>query len=74
MAALIRSVDDLGNLVRTRRKELGFTQRRVADLCGTGLRFISDFENGKETLKIGKALIILMTLGIDLKAEIRGAS
>jgi y4mF family transcriptional regulator len=68
----IRSVTDLGNVLRDRRKAIGYTQRQVADLCGTGVRFISDLENGKETIELGKVLIILSALGIDLKTETRG--
>ena len=30
----------------------------------TGIRFISDLENGKETCQIGKVLLVLRTLGL----------
>ena len=73
MVPVIRSVGDLGSLLRLRRKALGYTQARVADLCGTGTRFISDLENGKESIELGKAITVLAALGIDLHAEIRGA-
>ena len=59
-------------MLHERRKALNYTQARVADLCGTGTRFISDLENGKESIELGKALIVLAGLGIDLHAEIRG--
>jgi HTH-type transcriptional regulator/antitoxin HipB len=72
MNSVIRSVADLGSLLRERRKALGYTQVRVADLCGRGTRFISDLENGKESIEFGKALTVLAVLGIDLRAEIRG--
>jgi hypothetical protein len=42
------------------------TQRELALTSGTGLRFVVDLERGKETCEIGKALIILQTLGIKL--------
>jgi hypothetical protein len=42
------------------------TQRELALTSGTGLRFIIDLEKGKETAEIGKVLIILQTLGIQM--------
>ena len=57
---------DIGTLVRQTRKGLGVTQRELALTSGTGLRFIIDLEKGKETAEIGKVLIILQTLGIQM--------
>ena len=54
----------LGQSVRTRRKALGITQAELAMTSGTGIRFISDLENGKETCQIGKVLMVLNTLGL----------
>ena len=72
MAYAIREAHDLGIVVRARRKALGYSQARVADLCGTGTRFISDLENGKATIELGKALSVLSALGVDIEASIRG--
>ena len=57
---------DIGKSIRDTRKRLGVTQRALALTSGTGLRFVIDLENGKETCEIGKALTILHTLGIKL--------
>ena len=54
----------IGKLIRDTRKSLGVTQKDLALTSGTGIRFIIDLENGKETCEIGKALAILNTLGI----------
>lgn len=67
----IGTSNDIGTLVRSRRKELGLTQKDAAGLCGVGNRFWSELENGKETLQLGKVLSILSRLGIDLTAEVR---
>jgi len=56
----------VGELIRHTRKALGVTQRTLALTSGTGLRFITDLEKGKETCEIGKALTVLNTLGIKL--------
>jgi y4mF family transcriptional regulator len=60
------SPNDIGNLIRETRKNLGVTQKELALTSGTGLRFIIDLEKGKETCEIGKALTVLQTLGIKL--------
>lgn len=60
------SPEDLGTLVKKERKALGLTQAELALASGTGVRFISDLENGKPTCQIGKTLNVLKTLGIRL--------
>jgi HTH-type transcriptional regulator/antitoxin HipB len=56
----------IGKLIRDTRKNIGVTQKDLALTSGTGIRFIIDLENGKETCEIGKALSILNTLGIKI--------
>lgn len=58
---------EIGKLVRETRKEQGVTQKDLAMTCGTGLRFVIDLERGKPTVQIGKALIVLQTLGINVE-------
>lgn len=57
---------EIGQMVRTVRKKIGVTQAELALTSGTGLRFISDLENGKSTCQIGKVLTVLQTLGITI--------
>lgn len=59
----------LGLVVRTRRRRDGLTQAALADLSGVGTRFLSDLENGKPTLEIGKVLQVLDCLGVELCAR-----
>ena len=56
----------LGRKVRELRREQKVTQAQLAGLANTGIRFISDLENGKETCQIGKMLRVLETLGVDM--------
>ena len=56
----------LGEIVKKRRKELGMNQGELALVSGTGMRFISDLENGKPTCELGKTLDVLANLGIDV--------
>jgi y4mF family transcriptional regulator len=54
----------LGQLIRERRKHLGMKQADLALVSGTGLRFISDLENGKDSCQLGRTLRVLGSLGL----------
>jgi HTH-type transcriptional regulator/antitoxin HipB len=41
-------------------------QRDLADLAGVSCRFLSDLENGKASVELGKTLLVLSALGLDL--------
>ena len=72
MDANVHSVQDIGLFVRARRKELGLTQRDLAEYCGCGVRFISDLEGGKPTVEMGKAIVVINTLSLDVRIVGRG--
>jgi len=57
--------NELGKIIQKRRKSLGMKQADLALVSGTGVRFISDLENGKETCVIGKTLKVMQTLGLE---------
>ena len=65
------TVNNLGDLVKRERKKAGLNQSDLGMVSGTGRRFISDLENGKETCQLGKALIVLERLGIELVPQTR---
>ncbi len=54
----------IGELVKSIRKQMGATQKELAMTSGTGLRFIIELEQGKPTSQIGKVLTVLNTLGV----------
>lgn len=56
----------LGELIKQQRKFIGLTQSQVALACGVGIRFISDLENGKPTCHIGKALLVIESIGFNI--------
>lgn len=62
----IRSMGDLGNLVRRHRKSRGLSLKTTAALTGLGIRFLSELERGKETAEIGKTLKTMDALGLDV--------
>lgn len=63
------SSEDIGAFIRQTRSALGITQKTLAMTSGTGLRFISDLENGKPTCQLSKVLTVLHTLGIKLTLD-----
>jgi HTH-type transcriptional regulator/antitoxin HipB len=61
----------LGRIIRERRKSLGMNQAELAMVSNTGLRFISELENGKPTCQLGRALKVLEVLGLRTVVELR---
>ena len=61
-----QSTAEIGRLVQTERKRQGVTQLQLAGMAGTGIRFISDLENGKGTIQVQKLLKVLHTLGLGM--------
>ena len=60
-------IEKLGTIVKKARKEQGLTQEQLAATTGVGVRFIRELEQGKESCYIGKALMVVSMLGIDMK-------
>jgi len=65
-------MEDLGEAIRVRRKELGYTQAFVASYAGVSASFLSELENGKKTIQMDKMLLVVNLLGMDLLIERRG--
>ena len=61
-----KTVEEIGKLVRAERKRQNVTQLQLAGLAGTGIRFVSDLENGKGTVQLQKLLAVLAALGLGL--------
>jgi len=60
------TAQQIGKLVRQTRKMLHVTQKDLALAANTGLRFISDLEQGKPSCELEKVLNVLHTLGIKI--------
>jgi len=67
----VATAADIGMAVRKKRKEDGLTLADAAALCGVGYRFLSDLENGKETVQVGKVLKVMTALGLDMTITAR---
>ncbi len=60
------SLERIGAEVRRRRKDHGMTQTELAELAGVGLRFVSEMERGKATLRADRLLAVLRVFGWEL--------
>ena len=67
----VRNAAELGAEIRRRRKELGYTQAFLAEYAGISASFLSDLENGKETVQINKLMRVVSLLGMDLMIAAR---
>ena len=67
----IFSAEDSGRIVRQKRKEDGLTLEEAAAICGVSYAFLSALENGKETVRLNKVLVVIKYLGIELEANVR---
>ena len=65
----ISSPEQLGATIRAERKRLKVTQKDLAMVSGTGLRFIVDLEKGKPTCQIGKIIQVLRALGVKIRID-----
>jgi y4mF family transcriptional regulator len=63
---------EIGDIVRTTRKEQNLRQDELAGASGVGLRFIVDLEAGKPTAQIGKVLQVLQALGCSIEIQLPG--
>ena len=68
----ITDTKSLGEAIRIRRKELHYTQMDLAEFTGCSTSFISDLARGKPTAEIGKTILLINFLGLDLSLERRG--
>jgi transcriptional regulator with XRE-family HTH domain len=63
---VVASVGELGQILRSKRRSLGFTLEQVAGLSGIGIRYLSELERGKQTIEMGKALNVASCLGLEI--------
>jgi HTH-type transcriptional regulator / antitoxin HipB len=68
----IRKSEDLGLIIRKKRKEDGITLHDAAAICGVSHVFLSALENGKESVQLNKVLQVAACLGVEIHAKFRG--
>ena len=74
-----RNVDDrlddaeeLGAVMRRRRRSFGLTQIELAKACKCSPRFISELERGVAGGSIKQVIYVCRSIGIDLFAKVSG--
>ena len=63
---------NLGIFIRDRRKQLGWTQARLATAAGVSLRWLSAFERGKPAAELNLVFQVLHALHliVDIRPEV----
>jgi len=67
----IETVFSVGDLVHERRRELGWSQDRLAQTMGVSRAWVNRFEAGKGTAQLRLVLDALRALGLVLEATER---
>jgi len=60
-------IDELPEIVKNRRKELGIDQETAARLAGVSRKTVSEIERGKQTIRLDVLLRVLDVLGLRLE-------
>lgn len=69
MSDRLEDAKAFGAAIRQARKAQGLKQAELAGLCNTGLRFISELENGKSSCQLGLSIKVAKSLGLKLRVE-----
>lgn len=63
----VQRPSEIGELIRRRRREAGYSIQQLAQLLGCSTRFLSEVERGKEGASIGRVLQIAVSLGLEIR-------
>ncbi len=66
----LKNIRQLGAVSKLIRQSQSLDQETAGLLSGNGLTFMSQFENGKETVEIGRVINLLEQLGIELEINL----
>lgn len=68
-ATPIENPEDLGALIRRTRRGRNLRLEDLSLAAGVGVRFLSELERGKPTVRLSETLQVLAALGLRLSAE-----
>jgi HTH-type transcriptional regulator/antitoxin HipB len=60
----VQTTRAFGAEVRRARKDAGLSQAELAARAGVGRPWLSELENGKRTVELGRVLLVLSVLGL----------
>jgi HTH-type transcriptional regulator / antitoxin HipB len=69
MPSSIHNPTDLGCALHRARKARALRQEDVALTAGVGIRFVSELERGKATVRLAETLRVAEALGVNLVLE-----
>lgn len=61
----VRTAEDIGAVIRARRRQLGCTQQDLADRAGLSRQSVVAIEQGKERAALAAVLRVLLELGLE---------
>jgi len=64
----------IGDRIRTRRNELGWTQEKLAEQAGISTSFLSELETGKRSVGAANLMGLSRALGVSLDFLMKGES
>lgn len=70
-AMIVQTPAEFGRVVGVRRRELGITQDELAGVVGVNRRVVGEFEAGKITVRLGIAMEIARSLGLEIELSPR---
>ncbi len=71
---VVRTPQDIGALIRARRRSLGMSQADLASKLGTSRLWITEIERGKPRASLVLILQALSALGLELVTDDEGKS
>ncbi|MWV48340.1 helix-turn-helix domain-containing protein [Rathayibacter sp. VKM Ac-2803] len=69
----IRTAEDVGAIIRARRRRLELTQQELAQRAGVSRQLIVALEHGKERAALSSLLRVLLELDLDVDLSPSGA-
>jgi y4mF family transcriptional regulator len=64
-------MNNIGNIIRKRRKTLSITQRDVATLSGIGVNTLTKIERGEVNISFKAIMSVLDALGLDMEIKLK---
>jgi transcriptional regulator with XRE-family HTH domain len=71
MSDITNILENIGAVIRTRRKRLGMTQQDVAEIAGVQRQTISRVETGNGTVAVTTLVRVALVVGLDLGVKSR---
>jgi transcriptional regulator with XRE-family HTH domain len=71
MSDITNILENIGAVIRTRRKRLGMTQQDVAEIAGVQRQTISRVETGNGTVAVTTLVRVVLVVGLDLGVKSR---